>query len=164
MILQSFVTWNIDSFCFWMANNFSDASLGVFPADFTMNFDVSRNCLKVRLRSKNVSPPYWTSRWCSAAEMSFNFSLCLICQREKSEQLVHNPSSHEKVLKFVEEWARYGDLRYYDLWSKLKLVSISELIETKTSWHRSCYQETVHTGLLKRAKDRYVFIILLFVI
>ena len=96
--------------------------------------------------------------------MSFNFSLCLICQREKSEQLVHNPSSHEKVLKFVEEWARYGDLRYYDLWSKLKLVSISELIETKTSWHRSCYQETVNTGLLKRAKDRYVFIILLFVI
>ena len=36
-----------------------------------------------------------------------DFSLCLICQKEKSEQLVYNPSSHEKLLKFVEEWAKY---------------------------------------------------------
>ena len=88
-------------------------------------------------------------------EKVFDFSVCLICQKEKNEQLVKNPSSHEKVLKFLEEWATYGDLRYFDLWSKLKSVSVSELIERKVSWHRSCYQETVHAGLLKRAKDRY---------
>ena len=58
-----------------------------------------------------------------------DFSACLICQKEKSEQLVQNPSSHEKVLKFLEEWATYGDLRYIDLWSKLKSVSVSELVE-----------------------------------
>ena len=86
-----------------------------------------------------------------------DFSLCLICQKEKSEQLVHSPSSHEKLLKFVEEWAKYGDLRCFDLWSKLKSVSINELTERKASWHRSCYQEIVHTGLLKRAKERYVY-------
>lgn len=85
------------------------------------------------------------------------FSLCLICQKEKSEQLVHNPSSHEKLLKFVEEWEKYGDLRCFDLWSKLKSVSINELTERKASWHRSCYQEILHTGLLKRAKERYIY-------
>ena len=62
------------------------------------------------------------------------------------------------MLKFLEEWATYGNLRYFDLRSKLKSVSVSELIARKVSWHRSCYQETVHTGLLKRAKDRYVII------
>ena len=91
-------------------------------------------------------------------EKLVDFSFCLICQKEKSEQLVQNPTSHEKVLNFLEEWARYGDLRYFDLWSKLKSVSIKELIRRKVSWHRSCYQDTVHTGLLKRAKDRYVII------
>lgn len=91
-------------------------------------------------------------------EKLVDFSVSLICQKEKSEQLVKNPSSHEKVLKFLEEWAAYGDLRYFDLWSKLKSVSVSELVERKVALHRSCYQETVHAGLLKKEKDRYVII------
>ena len=70
--------------------------------------------------------------------------------KEKSEQLVH-----EKVLNFLEKRDIYSDLRYFDLWWKLKSVSIKGLIQRKVSSHISCYQETVHTGLLKRPKDRY---------
>ena len=54
-------------------------------------------------------------------EKLVDFSFCLICQKGKSEQLVQNPTSHEKVLNFLEEWARYGDLRYFDLWSETKI-------------------------------------------
>jgi hypothetical protein len=48
-----------------------------------------------------------------------DFSVCLICQKEKSEQLVQNPSSHEKVLKFLEEWVTFGDLRYFVVEAKI---------------------------------------------
>ena len=36
------------------------------------------------------------------------FQLCIICQNEKNENLVKKPNSHEKVLKSIEEWAKYG--------------------------------------------------------
>lgn len=52
-------------------------------------------------------------------EKLVDFSVCLICQKEKSEQLVQNPSSHEKVLKFLEEWVTFGDLRYFVVEAKI---------------------------------------------
>lgn len=90
------------------------------------------------------------------SEKALDFNLCILCQEPKSDQLIENPTTHEKVLKFVEEWARYGDLRYFELWSKLKGISLEELRGKQATWHRVCYQETVHTALLKRAKQRYV--------
>lgn len=86
-------------------------------------------------------------------ENSIDYDVCIICKKKKSEQLVENPSSHDKVLKFIEEWASYGDIRYFDLWAKLKSVPIEE-VKRSASWHRSCYQDTVHTNKLKRAKER----------
>lgn len=86
-------------------------------------------------------------------EKSIDYSVCLICKKKKSEQLVDNPSSHDKVLKSVKEWASYGDIRYFELWAKLKTIPIEE-VKRYASWHRSCYQDTVHTNKLKRAKER----------
>ena len=88
-------------------------------------------------------------------KVSIDLNLCIICQRVKDESLVEKPSSHEKVVKFIEEWARYGDLCYSEAWSKLKSISLNDLQEKQASWHRSCYRDAVHTGMLKRAKDRY---------
>ena len=88
------------------------------------------------------------------AENRINFDLCILCQTQKNEQPVDNPASHEKVVEFVKEWAKLSDLRYLELWSKLKAVSVDELKKRNATWHRSCYQDTVHTSLLKRAKDR----------
>lgn len=88
------------------------------------------------------------------AQKSMDYGLCLICKTKKDgEQLVENPVSHGKVLNSVKEWASYGDVRYYDLSSKLEGIPFEE-IQSNASWHRSCYQDTVHTNKLKRAKER----------
>lgn len=83
------------------------------------------------------------------------FDLCIICQNEKNESLVEKPTSHEKVLKFIEEWASYGNFTYSETWRKLRSFSPEELELKQASWHRSCYKDAVHTGMLKRAKERY---------
>ena len=74
-----------------------------------------------------------------------DFSFCIICQTEKGESLVEKPNAHEKVLKFIEEWATYGDLSYSESWSKLKSISLHEFQEKQATWHRSCYKNAVHT-------------------
>ena len=84
------------------------------------------------------------------------FQLCIICQNEKNENLVKKPNSHEKVLKSIEEWAKYGYSNYSEAWEKLRNNSPEDLQVKQASWHHSCYKDAVHTGMLKRARERYV--------
>ena len=49
--------------------------------------------------------------------------------------------------------AKYGDVKL-ELWSVLNDVSFKE-IEEKVSWHKKCRQDTTHSGMLKRARERY---------
>lgn len=89
---------------------------------------------------------------------NFAFHLCIICQKEKNETLVEKPSVYEKVLNFIEEWAKYGNLNFSEIWKKLRNISPQELEINHASWHRSCYKDAIHTGMLKRAKERYVVV------
>ncbi|KXJ12359.1 hypothetical protein AC249_AIPGENE6720 [Exaiptasia diaphana] len=90
-------------------------------------------------------------------EINTDFSLCILCQsNSNSEQLVENPKSYEKVLKFVEERASYNDANYPDIWKRLKDSSAETLKSKTASWHRTCYQNTVHTVLCKRAREKYL--------
>ena len=77
------------------------------------------------------------------AKNQINFDLFILCQTQKNEQPVDNPASDEKVVEFVKEWAKLSDLRYLELWPKLKAVSVDELKKRNATWHRSCYQDTV---------------------
>lgn len=86
-------------------------------------------------------------------EESLDFTLCIICQEKRSEQLVEQPNSHEKVVSFIKEWAEYGE--YCKVQSKLQSFSPEDLRIKQATWHRSCYQDVAHSGMLKRAKDRY---------
>ena len=88
-------------------------------------------------------------------EVKLDFSLCIICQTNNGQDLVEKPISHEKVVKSIEEWAKYGNLSYVEVWKKLQGTSLLELENKQASWHRSCYKETVHNGMLKRAKQKY---------
>ena len=88
-------------------------------------------------------------------EKEVDFRLCIICQKKSDENLVENPVSHEKLLKFIEERVLYGDSQFSEVWTKLKSISPEELISSKASWHRNCYQDAVHTGKLKRVKERH---------
>ena len=37
--------------------------------------------------------------------VAIDLELCIICQKAKTESLVENPCSHEKVVEFIAEWA-----------------------------------------------------------
>lgn len=84
---------------------------------------------------------------------NLDFNLCIICQKPASEGLVQFPTSFDKVLKFIEQWALLGE--HFETWTKLKNVNKAELEEKNASWHRTCYQSIVHTGLLRRAQVRF---------
>lgn len=79
-------------------------------------------------------------------EVVSNYALCILCQRKSNEELVDNPQSHTKVLAFVKERASYNDSIYPDIWDRLKDVSPDILKSNSASWHRTCYQNTVHAG------------------
>ncbi|CAH3043014.1 unnamed protein product [Porites lobata] len=81
--------------------------------------------------------------------------LCIICQRKKNENLVEKPEAHEKVWVSIEEWSKYGNLQYTEVWNKLRFTSVQELEDGRASWHRSCYKDAVHAGMLRRARERY---------
>ena len=81
--------------------------------------------------------------------------LCIICQRKTNENLVEKPEAHEKVRLSIEEWNKYGNLQYTEAWNKLRLTSVQELEAERELWHRSCYKDAVHAGMLKRPKERY---------
>lgn len=54
----------------------------------------------------------------------------------------------------VKERASYGESRYSEIWSSLKVFSVEELKVKQGTWHRKCYQDATHSGMLKRAKER----------
>ena len=81
--------------------------------------------------------------------------LCIICQKKKNENLVEKPEAYENVRLSIEEWSKYGNLQYTEAWNKLRFTSLQELKDGRASWHRSCYKDAVHAGMLKRARERY---------
>ncbi|CAH3131547.1 unnamed protein product, partial [Pocillopora meandrina] len=83
-----------------------------------------------------------------------DFKLCVICQEKSTANLVDNPTSHQKLLEAIEERSKYEDINSKTLWLVLKDLPLEELKE-KATWHRSCYQETTHSGKIKRVKERF---------
>ena len=55
----------------------------------------------------------------------------------------------------VKERASYGESRYPEIWSSLKVFSFEGLEVKQGTWHRKYYQDASHSGMLKRAKERY---------
>ena len=88
------------------------------------------------------------------ARYDTDFSLCIICQRSGGV-LIEKLYSHEKVLKFAHDRARYGDGDFPQMNIYLGDLTASDLISKNATWHRKCYQDTVHTQLTKRAKERF---------
>ena len=89
-----------------------------------------------------------------------NFKLSLVFQCVKDEDLVENPIKSNQWLQLAKSvlWVSYGESRYSEIWSSLKVFSVEEL-EVKQGisliWHRKCYQDATYSGMLIRAKERY---------
>jgi len=81
-----------------------------------------------------------------------NFKPCLVCQCVKDEDSVENPTSYDKLVAAVKERTSYGESRYSEIWSSLKVFSVEELKVKQGTWQRKCYQDATHSGMLKRAK------------
>ena len=79
------------------------------------------------------------------------FKLWIICQTQTDEELVEKPVSHEKLFDGIQERSHYGDVKFAEVRSFLKGLPFEELV----SRHRTCYRETRHSGMIKRAKERY---------
>ena len=80
------------------------------------------------------------------------FKLCIICQTQTDDELVEKPVSHaKKLFHKITERPPYGDVKFAEVRSFLKGFPFEELV----SRHRTCYQETTHSGMIKRAKERY---------
>ena len=83
-----------------------------------------------------------------------DYSLSLKCQ-VPGGQLVANPSSYDKFLDCVHERASYGDPGYLPLNSRLGDVDAAQLQSYGVSWHRACFQDTVHKAKIDRARQRF---------
>ena len=79
----------------------------------------------------------------------------LTLSKEKNENLVKKPEAHEKVWVSIEEWSKYSNLQDTEAWNKLRFTSVQELEDGRASWHRSCYKDAVHAGMLRRARECY---------
>ena len=51
--------------------------------------------------------------------------------------------------------SHYGESRYSEIWSSLKVFSVEELEVKQGIWHRKCHQDATHFGMLIRAKERH---------
>ena len=89
------------------------------------------------------------------ARYETNSSLCVICQEDTGEALVEKPNSHEKVFDFIQKRARYGDGKYLEIKRNIGDVSWEDLQTRSATSHRTCYQNTTHTGMCKRAEKKY---------
>ena len=89
------------------------------------------------------------------AQYNTNYSLCIICQKTTAEALVKNTSVPLKLLECIRDRSKYCDGKYPEISRRLGQITIHELETQSATWHRKCYQNTVHAGMCSRAKARY---------
>jgi len=90
----------------------------------------------------------------SAAKMARYETDCIIYQKAKG-LLVEKPSTHEKILEYVYETASYEDGDYPEIRKRFGNMTAQDPASKNASWHRKCYQDTVHTRKTMRAKERF---------
>lgn len=67
------------------------------------------------------------------------FKFCIICdQINANERLAENLTSDDRVLTWIQEWASYGHLEYFESRSYLKTFTALKLKDKGASWHRVC--------------------------
>ena len=60
-----------------------------------------------------------------------NFTLCLICENNTSEDLVKKPKSYNSVVDAIKGRARYSELPFVEKWMRLAKYTFAEIEEHK---------------------------------
>ena len=84
-----------------------------------------------------------------------DYKLCIICQSESDQSLIAAPSSHEKILDVIRERTRYGCGNFSEISRRLGDITHETLKLNSATWHRQCYQDTVHAGMCKLVNWHY---------
>ena len=87
-----------------------------------------------------------------------NFDHCIVCQNDCNENLVSNPSlaSTTSLLNGIKQRSEYGDSIYPEIWKRLQNHSANNIrVICGGSWHRTCYQNSIHKKSIAYAKRRY---------
>ena len=84
---------------------------------------------------------------------------CIICQQDKKEHLVSNPSldSLDKLLLRTRKRAEYKDTFVADFIERTLNCTAQELFNNKARYHKSCYRESIESGqcsIVKRKAGR----------
>lgn len=83
-------------------------------------------------------------------------SICVeFVKKKTTENLVQKPAAHEKLLQIIEERFEYGDGKYPEIYRRITCWTKDLEQFRKSTWQSKCYKETVHVGMIKRAKERY---------
>ena len=82
---------------------------------------------------------------------------CIICQQDKKENLVSNPSldSLDKLLLRTRKRAEYKDTFVADFIERTFNCTAQELFNNKTRYHKSCYSSFTNAEKVERATKRY---------
>ena len=82
---------------------------------------------------------------------------CIICQQDKNEHLVSNPSldSLDKLLLRTRKRAEYKDTFISDFIERTLNCTAQELFNNKVRYHKSCYSSFTNAEKVERAKKRY---------
>ena len=59
------------------------------------------------------------------------------------------------MLDSLKERALYADSHFPEVNRRLQIVTEEELVASKATWHRICYQQTTNEELIRRAKENY---------
>ena len=89
------------------------------------------------------------------SRLDTNYSKCIIYQEENNHDLVVSPINSQKMLDSMKERALYSDSYLPEVNRKLQIVTEEQLVASKATWHRVCYQQTTNKELIRRAKERY---------
>ena len=106
---------------------------------------------RAAMESKAASEAPALKRSC----LDTNYSKCIICQEENKHDLVVSPTNSQNMLDSVKERALYGDSYFPEVNRRLQIVTEEELVVSKATWHRICYQQTTNKELIILAKERY---------
>lgn len=70
-------------------------------------------------------------------DVPIDFSLCLVCQSRKEEELVTNPTSYKTLYETISIRASYNEQKYVEVWAYIKGFSSEDLKVRSATWHRT---------------------------
>lgn len=65
---------------------------------------------------------------------------------------MESPSSYEHLVHSISARASFREAKYVEIWTNLKEYNSQELNLKGATWHRKCYQEATHSGMIKKIK------------